>query len=741
MSHGASPLAAFHRIGDRSRLPASAAPAGMLRPALFAAYHDLSRLRTDFPVVLTAKVGAGPWAVSLADLVDGLLRDVTQPGAADEEIRRHVLALEGAVRRSVQSGQRASLALLWETARRELTAGGATAPQRAPAGPGLDGELVGCSGDTAARLARRAWLESEGRKGRRLHARVERLAQRLSDILQADHMRSSAAQGPEQLAKAVGGADREAFDFQAMARVLQSSPPAQPLPARRRQRIRTAMDTLRSQRFATPEGLPRGEEFLHFEFDDCAAALAAFRARLPEMRALVEAIGIAELEIDNHYDEARHDRFFEQYTVDRLGPGDFALFPSYLVCIEELDAGKRAAVCAILEAGLPFKIVAQSTDILGDLTPIGGQLSFGKRGQHLARMALGLDQVFVLQAPNAYLYRLRESVLQAMSAAQPALISVYAGPDYLASAAACEARAFPCFVYDPSAGAGQADRFDLQCNPQRTQDWPRYRLDYEADGHDRQGLDTAFTVVDFVVADPRFAGCFASVTDGDNPSNEPGDGENRLVAVDEYLRLNARDRSRALPCVLLLDEQNHLRRAVVDEKLVEAAQRCLGAWRSLAELGGIGNSHAQAALQEAQRAWDAEKAQLLAQVQARPTTQTPAAAPQAAPGGAALPSDAVTPATAEPAAPEAVAPAPSSDDPWIETVRCTSCNECTQINDRMFAYNEDKRAYIRDPDAGTYRELVQAAETCQVAIIHPGKPRNPDETGLEELLKRAEPFL
>ena len=97
MSHGASPLAAFHRIGDRSRLPASAAPAGMLRPALFAAYHDLSRLRTDFPVVLTDEPGVGPWAVSLADLVDGLLRNVTQPGAADEDIRRHVLAVEGAV--------------------------------------------------------------------------------------------------------------------------------------------------------------------------------------------------------------------------------------------------------------------------------------------------------------------------------------------------------------------------------------------------------------------------------------------------------------------------------------------------------------------------------------------------------------------------------------------------------------------------------------------------------------------
>jgi hypothetical protein len=58
----------------------------------------------------------------------------------------------------------------------------------------------------------------------------------------------------------------------------------------------------------------------------------------------------------------------------------------------------------------------------------------------------------------------------------------------------------------------------------------------------------------------------------------------------------------------------------------------------------------------------------------------------------------------------------------------------------MFAYDEDKRAFIADPDAGTYREVVAAAETCQVAIIHPGKPRNPDEPGLEELMERAEPF-
>ena len=70
-----------------------------------------------------------------------------------------------------------------------------------------------------------------------------------------------------------------------------------------------------------------------------------------------------------------------------------------------------------------------------------------------------------------------------------------------------------------------------------------------------------------------------------------------------------------------------------------------------------------------------------------------------------------------------------------------SCNECTQINDKMFAYDANKQAYIANPDAGTYRQLVEAAESCQVSIIHPGKPRNSDEPGLDELKARAEPFL
>jgi hypothetical protein len=58
----------------------------------------------------------------------------------------------------------------------------------------------------------------------------------------------------------------------------------------------------------------------------------------------------------------------------------------------------------------------------------------------------------------------------------------------------------------------------------------------------------------------------------------------------------------------------------------------------------------------------------------------------------------------------------------------------------MFRYNENKQAYIADVKAGTYRQLVEAAESCQVAIIHPGKPWNPNEPGLAELVERARPF-
>jgi len=79
-------------------------------------------------------------------------------------------------------------------------------------------------------------------------------------------------------------------------------------------------------------------------------------------------------------------------------------------------------------------------------------------------------------------------------------------------------------------------------------------------------------------------------------------------------------------------------------------------------------------------------------------------------------------------------------EPYIDSDRCTTCDECTNLNKRMFAYNDKKQAYIKDPKAGTFKDLVTAAEKCPAQIIHPGTPLNPKEKDLPKWLKRAERF-
>jgi ferredoxin len=207
--------------------------------------------------------------------------------------------------------------------------------------------------------------------------------------------------------------------------------------------------------------------------------------------------------------------------------------------------------------------------------------------------------------------------------------------------------------------------------------------------------------------------------------------------VTEYLELETEGDPETIPYLLMVDESNVLQRVVVDDKLVHSARRCRERWRSLQELGGINNSHANKLLEAERLRWEQESARVVEEMQ-----RVAQVAPSEAVSEPVEVTATETAAEVEtaPAAEEETAAAPPSDEPYIETPRCTTCDECTQINNRMFAYDDNKQAYIADLDAGTFRELVEAAESCQVAIIHPGKPRNPDEPNLEELIQRAEAF-
>ena len=58
----------------------------------------------------------------------------------------------------------------------------------------------------------------------------------------------------------------------------------------------------------------------------------------------------------------------------------------------------------------------------------------------------------------------------------------------------------------------------------------------------------------------------------------------------------------------------------------------------------------------------------------------------------------------------------------------------------MFSYNAAKQATIKDVKAGSFQQLVVAAERCPVSIIHPGTPVNLKEKDLEKWVTRAARF-
>ena len=68
----------------------------------------------------------------------------------------------------------------------------------------------------------------------------------------------------------------------------------------------------------------------------------------------------------------------------------------------------------ILSSGLPIKVLLQIDDILEE-SPIGeGNLAFGMRSRQIANMAIGLNDVYVLQSASSNLYRFRERMLRGL---------------------------------------------------------------------------------------------------------------------------------------------------------------------------------------------------------------------------------------------------------------------------------------------------------------------------------------
>jgi ferredoxin len=726
----------FHLTGRPPAAPLQAINKLGLRPAMLARYRDLSRLRYDFPLVLIQPAAGGRLARALSDIVNEFVRSKVPAGTPGEAMRRQLLHVEHEIRRAVTAGAGGRLSELWKVAVERVAATGDPELQGAllDAGRALpaNGEVIDCDEAMAEKLLAHAWRVVQGEKLGQVRKDINGLTVRLTDILRAEFVRSEAGRTPESLKVSVGTEQQGLFDFNMMARMLALGSPASRLSSARRKRIEWALAVLRTQQFFPAAPAAEDAETYEFSFDSCREVQQAFRERLPRMAELVKAMSMAELEGDGRYDESRHDAFFDSFDANSLSPKDMEIFPAYFVCLRGRPAGAATDgnLLELLSSGIPAKVLVETDDLLEESSLGQAQFACGVRSVQLASLAMGLSDTFVLQSASSNLPALHDRLRKGLGVAGPALFSVYTPsaahlghlPHYLVGAAAMQSRAFPAFTYDPSAGADLASRFSLENNPQPDRDWPATRFEYADEKLQRITEELAFTLTDFVAVDPRYARHFARV-----PHSAWDD---HMVPVAEWLARPAGPNNNRVPYLLGVDAGDGLQRLIVDDRLVQAARRCLNEWHRLQELGGINNSHAERLLARERAVWEEQKRQEIEAL-----SGATAAAPVA--------EEAVPSAAAPAEVPEAVEAEPerSPDEAYIETIRCSTCNECTQINDKMFAYNDNKQAYIKDIKAGTYRQMIEAAESCQLGIIHPGKPFDPKEPGLEELLERAKPFI
>ena len=507
---------AFHLAGRQPAAGAEGAGSG-LRPALLARYRDLSALRYDFPLVLARGAPDKDSVQCLSAVFDEVVRRVAGDDGG-ERAARHLLALEREIRVMLAGGARGTLTALWDDAAARLAGGDESLQdslRRGRKALKLDGALADCDESLPGLLLKHAWGVVRERRARRLGEDLRRLTIGLSNILRADAARSEAGRSAEGLRASIGAGHAEVFDFAAMSRLLGRSASGDGLPAGRRRRIESLLEVLQSQRFAPVPDEPQTQDRCYaFTFGSCAEALAAYRERLPKALELARSMAIAELEVKGEYREAAHDALFADFAAGGLAQESLASLPDYLICMpaDALHGAETDRLMEMLSAGLPVKVLVQTDDLLEESTIArDGHFALGMRAKQLASMAMGLNDVYVLQSGGSNLFQYRDRILAGMAYPGPALFSVYSGaagdaqglPPYLLAAAAMESRAFPAYSYDPSAGPSWASRFDLEANTQVEADWPSQEFSYEDANHQRVRSAPACTLVDVVAGDPR----------------------------------------------------------------------------------------------------------------------------------------------------------------------------------------------------------------------------------------------
>jgi ferredoxin/Pyruvate/2-oxoacid:ferredoxin oxidoreductase gamma subunit len=769
----------FHATGGSEALGAHAAP---LRPALMAALLGDER-PSSFPLLLSE--GEAPRAIPLRVALE---EACGATGLSGRALRDNLARLELSIDAELGVGDPRSTGEICEAAGAAMAKSlGLGSADDAALGTDLarlaqalpPGRLVSLGKHTPLALHLAAQRAGRHETLTNFRAELQALAARLEELRILDHQSSPGGRDAGALSRSLGGA-LNLLDPTALAKRLGGVPAANPLDAGRRERITAAATEIRAYLEDPPgwmlvnaPGLPtRAFDALktdapsaRFErVDPCALAQGVFDGLALRTTRLLRAMRVARLEIEHGYLPELHDEALNALSWESFSAAELAVIPPVVVVTgsAQLRDTGLASLLTLLRSGRPVRV----------LVILDSGARDDVRALDLAYQALGVREAGVLQSSLAQPTQLLEGLERQAQSTRPSVAFVEqprwlgaAWPQLWASAL-LEGREVSALRYDPSAGETWAERLELMA-PQGEVSWPNHSLRYQDESGAEASMALAFTFAHVAALVPALRRHLWPI-----PREAWADDQRPVAEFLASFDPSAAGPPTTVPYLWVVDSNARLQRAVISHELAFACRERARLWRVLQELGGVRNEHAlraaQAARQEAISEAEVSRAELLAD-HARELTDIREAATRDAvdylvgalldPGSVqnvagSRPAPAAPMRAASPAPTAAVAtiaegpetePQPaeeeiSFEEAFVDTPMCTTCNECTNLNGRMFRYDGNKQAYLADLSAGTFRELVEAAELCPVSIIHPGKPQAGDDSVTDELLERAAVF-
>jgi len=618
-----------------------------------------------------------------------------------------------------------------------------------------------------------------------VRAKVTHLIARLGDLLRVDDAYGPEGTSASALSSSLGSAAGAFFDPSKLSTSISSQNRIHSLDPERRARVIHTRMTLESfleglsedpdvfllHDGSLAEGLALDGVSLRQAEDGLTAALELFEARAKTLEEVLRAVRLADLEVDNAYEAGLHEEILQRFGWQGFSAEELLLLPNITVygSVAGLKAKAMGAFTRLLCSGRPIQVLLSdrvapaddSWERLSGYDPGLGYLSIAHREAFVLQSTLGRPEHCV-----AGLLRMAEVVRPAV-----AIVAIPSDanpvPAWLELSAAHEGRANPCFSYDPDRGETWAERFDLSVNPDLQATWPTKAIAYLDEKGNEHSLEYSFSFADVSALEPAYREHFKVI-----PTQAWSDEQ---IPLSEFVEKLKSGGILKIPYIWVLTENGQLARAITTREIAFASYDRARSWRILQELAGTNNEYAIRAVRDEREAAALEAAEAFARMEANhaaelekvrvgaakeamerlvgvllnldsvPMTAAAGSFNSTAPVAAKAPVASEDVASAP--APAAAAPAPaveeevvSFNDPYIDTVLCTSCNECVNINPKVFLYDGNKQVYIDDPTKGTFAQLVTAASKCPARCIHPGVPRAGDATATDEVITQAAPF-